>query len=440
MGVTRSPTELATAVWRAGVAAADPAQLVRRAICVDALRLRAGGREIDLSRVGRVLVVGGGKAGADMARGVAAVLDGHARFDGLVSVPPGCEDTSTPIRCLPGRSSADNLPEPRGVELTRAMLDRAARLGPHDLLIALVSGGASALLPAPIEGVTLDEKRRITEALHSAGAGIADVNTVRRALSRIKGGGLLRATPAGTVVGLLLSDVIGDDPAVIGSGPTVPSPTTASDALRVLHATGVWSACPQSVRHALRSGAAEPPLPPDPRVTNVVVGGNLDAVDGAAAAAADLGLRVLNLGCDPTADPETVARRLAVIVRGVRDESLPVPPPVCVVQGGEAPVRLPDGHGRGGRNQHLALLLLRELGGLSRCACVCAGTDGEDGPTDAAGGVIDESVAAAARALDLDDAIKRCDAYPFLDRCGGLLRTGRTGTNVADLRVVVVAA
>jgi glycerate-2-kinase len=217
-------------------------------------------------------------------------------------------------------------------------------------------------------------------------------------------GGLLRATRAGAIVGLLLSDVIGDDPAVIGSGPTVPSPTTA----------------------------------PDARVTNVVIGSNLDAVDGAAREAQRLGLRVLNLGCDVTIDPETVARRLADLLRSVRDDGVPVAPPVCIVQGGEAPVRLPSDHGRGGRNQHLALLVLRELGDFTRAAVVCGGTDGEDGPTDAAGGVVDADVAAAAHGLDVADAIRRCDAYTFHDTCGALLRTGRTGTNVADLRVAVV--
>ena len=442
----------ALAIWRAGVDAARPERLLGNLLRVDQgpsaeLTLQIGSTSFSLPTKGTWLVVGAGKAAAGMARGLVDVLEPRrpdsVRLDGLLSVPEPSAGQVGPLALRAGRPAQLNLPHADGVAVTAQILRSVAALKRSDRLIALVSGGASALLVAPAPGVSLHDLQDLTNALSDAGADITEMNSVRRPLSRVKGGGLLRATGAGGVLGLLLSDVIGDDLATIGSGPTVPLQPDSAAAIEVLERLGLWRDCPAGVRAALTTA---PQLRPDrpPPVTNLVIGSNADAVAGAAREASARGFSVLDLGTRTERDPSRVATLLADLALSIRTRGEPVAAPVCIVAGGEAPVGLRADHGRGGRAQHLAVQILARLAphGLEGITASIGGTDGEDGPTDAAGGVVQAQVVAAARALDLSasDALDAQDTYPFLDATGGLLRTGLTGTNVADLWVVTVDA
>ena len=323
----------------------------------------------------------------------------------------------------------------------------AHSLGPDDLLLLLVSGGASALLPAPAEGLTLDDKARTTAALLRAGATIADLNAVRKHLSRLKGGGLVRAAAPARVACLALSDVVGDDPSTIASGLAAPDPTTYETALEVLERKGVREMVPASVRRHLEAGArgerAETPKPGDPlfrRVAFTVVGSNRLSVAAAAREARRQGLRPLVLTTRLEGEAGEVARVLAAMLRECVEEGRPAVPPVCLLAGGETTVRV-KGAGRGGRNQELVLAAVEPLAGFPVAAVIASlATDGIDGNSAAAGGVADDRTLARARELGLAPPsafLGENDSWSFLGPLGDLIITGPTGTNVMDLTALV---
>jgi glycerate 2-kinase len=414
--------DAAAAVWATAIAAVEPTALVARMLTADGM----GTGELDLTGVDRLVVVGGGKAAAAMAAGVERALGRERlalhRAAGLVSVPERCGRSLERIEVRETRPAAVNLPTPAVVAATREILDLVAALGPRDLVIALVSGGGSACLAAPRDGVTLDDKISLTRRLSAEGADIATLNAARIRLSLVKGGGLARACAAGRLVALVLSDVIGDDLAVIASGPCLPAdPPNTTD--------GDWT------------------TPANCRVSHRIVGGNATAVEAAAAAAAVLGYAVTRRQARPAArheSAEEVGRRLAADGTMLLAEARRDGQPRALIEGGEATVRLPADHGVGGRNQQTVLAALAafegtEAGWPAGLVIASVGTDGEDGPTDAAGAVADARVATAIREqrLDLADALLRCDAYPLFRAVGGLVVTGPTGTNVADVRIVL---
>jgi glycerate-2-kinase len=401
--------EDAEALWSAAIRAVEPERLVAR----QAAALRAA-----VDKADRVVVVGGGKAAAGMAAGITAALgpDLLAAHDvsGLVSTPAGSGRRLGRIVVRETRPLGVNLPTPEVVAATREMLGLVAGLGSRDLVLAVITGGGSALIAAPREGISLDEKIAVTKRLSEAGADIATLNAARREMSLVKGGGLARACGAGRLLALVLSDVIAGDLAVIASGP-------CHDAAAV---TGAWT------------------TPRGCRVEQVIVGSNATAVEAAAAAAWDLGYEVAIDAAVAGEPAEEAGRRLAR--RGLErlDEASRDGRPRAVITGGEAVVRVPEDHGLGGRNQQTALAALAEVrarAGDWPAGLVMAsvGTDGEDGPTDAAGGLIDADVAGVIGGAALTTALARCDAYPVLAASGGLIRTGPTGTNVADLRIVL---
>ena len=327
----------------------------------------------------------------------------------------------------------------------RAALDLASQAAPDESLLVLLSGGASALLAAPA-GVTLADKQAATKLLLEAGASIDELNAVRKHLSAVKGGGLAAAARC-EVVTFALSDVVGpvrDDPGVIGSGPTAPDASTWEDALAVVTRRGVLARLPQAVRQRLEAGARgdvpETPKPGDPRLARAawhLIGSRADAMDAARNAAIDRGFSTITIeaaivGEARDAGPAFVARAL--------DVSRRLPRPVCVIGAGETTVRV-VGRGKGGRNQELALAVAAALDGLREpAAFLSVGTDGIDGPTDAAGGLVDGTTLARARdlGLDLEASLADNDAYHALDRLGDLVRTGPTDTNVGDLQVLVI--
>ncbi len=445
----RTPEQLrrdAMAVWQAGVDAVAPERLIRQAMQRQGSSLIVGEETIELDGVARIAVVGAGKAGAGMAAAVEEVfgpeLLAEKQLAGWVNVP---EDTVRPLRRIHlhgARPAGVNEPTEAGAEGSQQVLDLVASLGTDDLCLCLISGGGSALMPAPIEEITLQDKLAVTRHLSAAGANIQQLNAVRKQLSRIKGGGLARACRAGRLVSLIISDVLGDPLDVIASGPTVEDSSTPEEALAVLETFGAREGgVPEQVFNALRRKQGAGPSRRAARVTNLIIGNNATAVDAAGEEAVRLGYSPAMVSArDSEGAAEEIGRHLAHMALRMRDE----PGPDCLVSGGEPTVRLApqEIRGLGGRNQQLVLAALESLAvdGAKDIVLLSGGTDGEDGPTDAAGAWLDEAVLAAARERKLTaaDYLARSDAYHFFEPLGALLKTGPTGTNVCDLRIVVV--
>ncbi|MBX3443909.1 MAG: DUF4147 domain-containing protein [Planctomyces sp.] len=443
--------DLAIRIWSAGVRAVDAERLVRDRVSVNGGRLTICGESFELADIDRLCVVGAGKAGAGMAAGLEAALGPELvakRLDGWVNVPANCVRDLRRIHLHAARPAGVNEPAPDGVAGAAEILRRVSMLGPRDVCLVLISGGGSALLPAPIEGVSLEDKLGVTRFLSAAGATIQELNAVRRAISRVKGGGLLRSCRAGTLIALIISDVIGDPLDVIASGPTSPGPVDSRAALDVLNRfdpEGRHAA----VRRAIELQVAAPPAPtaPSPRVVNAVIGNNRVAVDASAEEARRLGLAdVRVLAVDQPGVAAEIGRAFARECARVANSSQ-AGATVCLISGGEPVVALDPSRppGKGGRNQELALAALCELrrdplpAGVE-FVVLSGGTDGEDGPTDAAGAFVDSRILerCAAAALDPEAALAGHDSYVFFESAGGLLITGPTHTNVMDLRVAVV--
>ena len=339
------------------------------------------------------------------------------------------------------------VPDARGAYAAEAVLEIAGALGPDDLLLVLISGGASALLPAPVPGVTLEEKARLTGELMRAGATIEELNTVRKHLSRVKGGGLARAAAPARVACLVLSDVVGDDLSTIASGPTVPDPSTYADAVEVLRRRGLYDAAPAAIRRHLEAGlrgeAPETAKPGDAlfeRVFTRVIGNNELAIVAAEREARRQGLRARVLTTRLEGEAREAARVLVAVLRECVEAGRPAAPPVCLLAGGETTVTV-RGPGRGGRNQEIAVAAVEPLGRFPAHAVVASlATDGVDGASDAAGGVVDQETGRDAAALGLAPPaafLAASDTSSFLGPLGGLIVTGPTGTNVVDLTVLL---
>ncbi|HYJ79375.1 MAG TPA: DUF4147 domain-containing protein [Longimicrobiaceae bacterium] len=435
-----SPREDARRILDAAVAAADAAEAVRRSLRVDGGVLRAAGpdgadpREVDLAGVDGVWVVAAGKAAAQMAGAAEEVLAGRVS-GGTVTTRDGHGE---PVPGLEHWEASHPVPDTRGLAGAADALRVARGAGERDLLLVLLSGGASALWPSPPPGVSLSDLRTVTARLLRAGATIRELNAVRKHLSRIAGGWLARAAFPARVVTLAVSDVVGSPLDVIASGPTVPDPTTFADALDVLARYEIDASGP--VRDYLREGAAgrRPETPKEgdaafERASTHVVARNRDALEGGAAAAERLGYRARVVAEDLEGEARAVAREIAALVRG------PGPGgddrrPLALLLGGETTVTV-RGRGRGGRNQELALALALEIEGREDVVAAALGTDGSDGPTDAAGAIVDGGTVARGERLGLSagDALARNDSHTFLRATGDLVVTGPTGTNVSDV-------
>jgi glycerate 2-kinase len=441
-------------IWMAGLDAVRAGPLVKDALHVTDDDIRIGGREIPRERVSSVTIVGAGKAGADMAEAAERVLSDGLGADvpiqGWVNVPDETVRALEHVHLHAARQGHDNLPSEAGVDGAERILSVAGILGPRDLLLCLWSGGASSLLPCPAEGIRLADKRAVTSLLHARGASIEEVNAVRKHLSRIKGGRLADAARRGHVASLIVSDVVGDPLDVIASGPTAPDPSTFEDAWCVLETyeligdPAVPAAVIELVERGLEGAIDETPFRVGEHVSNHVIGANRDALRAAAERARGLGYRVVDLSSYVEGETAEVGVMLASLARGVRHEGSPAAAPACVIMGGETTVTLGESPGKGGRNQELVLSALVHLGRreLRDALILSAGTDGEDGPTDAAGAFADLAVLDAAMDAGFDpiDHLERHDAHPFFEAGGGLFQTGWTGTNVMDLRVLLVGA
>jgi len=433
----------AAAIFRAAVDAVDPGAVVRRCLRLGPRALLLGDQALALPRRGRVLAVAVGKAAAPMLAAAEAVL-GDRLERGLCVTKRGHGAALARSAIL---ESGHPVPDEAGLAAA-AEVDRfLSGLSAGDLVLVLLSGGGSALLPAPAEGITLAEKQRVTALLLASGADIGEMNCVRKHLSRLKGGGLARRAAPARVATLILSDVVGDPLDVIASGPTVPDPTTFADALAVLARRGLLEQVPAPVRERLEAGArgavADTPKPGDPlfrRTRHLLGGTNRVAVAAAAARARALGYRPLILTTTLTGEAREAGTVLAALAREVRASGHPAPAPCCLLSGGEPTVTLRSA-GKGGRNQELALAAAFGVAGLPGVAVLSGGTDGNDGPTDAAGAICDGTTLARARAAGLDPRahLDGHDAYPLLAAVGDLLLTGPTRTNVMDLQAVLMA-
>lgn len=420
-----NPRELLLRSFHAAVAAADPAHVLPP-------HLPAPPR-------GRTLVVGGGKAAASMAAAVEAHWPPDAPLSGLVvtryqhSLPT----RRTEVGRIEVIEASHPLPDGRGEAAATRMLSLAAQLNPDDLLLALVSGGGSSLLAAPVAGVSLKDLRHVTKALLHAGAAIGQINTVRKHLTRLSGGRLARAANGARVLALIISDVVGDDPADIASGPCAPDPTSCADALAVLAHYDITP--PASVQHHLRQQAArdDTPKPDDAcfaRTENRVIANARASLDAAAGLFEKQRIPALVLSDRISGDARAVARQHAALARALTAR------PLALISGGETTVALPPRHGRGGRNSEFLLALALALEGLPAWAIACD-TDGIDGSADNAGAFMSPDTLVRAQALRLDPAayLEAHDSYGFFAALGDLLVTGPTRTNVNDYRALLLA-
>ena len=469
----------ALAIWQAGVDAVTPNQLFRNKVIMDGTHLCVEDVAIDLADIDRIVVVGAGKASASMAIALHQVLLDKLPVSlrglpvsGWINAPAETftqqqVDELEPIHMHVARPAGLNWPTEASVLGTQRILQQVRQATERDLVICLLSGGGSALLVAPRPGITLADKQAVAREIAAAGGNIVQLNTVRRALSEVKGGGLARACGARQMLTLIISDVLGDPLEIIASGPTLQQESySAQPAHEALEQLGLQNSsnlanvvrCLEQQIAAEKNAAMEINIstcasaPGHCQVQHVILGNNADAIDAAGIKAVELGYRYVMQGAKHSeGDVHQVAQTAVAAIEQLTGQDIASPDLVdCWISGGEPTVTLPTvGAGKGGRNQQLALAVLHEL--RSRCepgskltrrpmVFVSGGTDGEDGPTDAAGAWIDSqsSLRAGALGVETGDFLRRADAYHFFDHAGGLLRTGPTGTNVCDLRVALV--
>lgn len=428
-------------VHAAALAAADPAAAVSRSLARDPAGLRVCGELVPMRGAGRLWMMAAGKAARGMAGAALEALGGLVA-GGLVAYPRGAPISPSEPRDWPAairlRPASHPLPDEGSREAGEEAARLAAGAGDDDVLLVLLSGGASALIESPLPGLALESLGAATVALQRSGADVAALNTVRRSLSRLKGGGLARlAAPARTVT-LSMSDVLGDPPEAIGSGPTVPSPTGPADALAVLTRYGIADTLPEVTRALESAGAAEAHQPV-PQGIYRVVASNRAAAEAVAEAARARGFASLVASTFVQGEAREAGRMVGGCAASVRAHALPLPAPACLVFGGETTVTV-RGPGRGGRNLELALGAALALAGVERAAVLAFATDGVDGASSGAGAVVTGETLRRAAALGLSHhrTFAENDSEPFFRALGDLWESGPTGTNVNDIAVALV--
>jgi len=441
----RSLTQLrrdARTIFDAGLRAVDPAELVKRELRRPRDMLEVAGRHYDLAKYRRLYVVGAGKASARMASAVEDIADGSLH-GGIVIVKYG---HSVPLNKIKVIAAGHPVPDEAGANATREIIAALSQAKKDDLILCLLSGGGSALLSYPADNLSLEDKQTMTRLLLDCGAKIQEINAIRKHLSRVKGGRLAQLASPATIVSLILSDVVGDHIESIASGPTAPDGTTFSDCWRIIERYGLIGQIPTTVRDFLEQGVqgkiAETPKPGDrlfEKVQNVIVGNNRTALLAAEHQAEALGYHTLILSSFIEGEAREAALFHSAIAKEIISTDNPVSRPACVISGGETTVTIRS-DGRGGRNQEFALAAAIEIDGTEGVAILSGGTDGTDGPTDAAGGIVDGTTIKRAknRGLEANYYLNRNDSYRFLQAAGDLLVTGPTFTNVMDLRLVLV--
>jgi len=440
--LTRKARELALKSLESTVNAVDPKQIIKSKLSLKNSILRVNEYPFDLKRFKNVYVIGGGKASGSMAESLERIL-GNYITNGFLNVPYGSKHKTDIIKL---HEASHPIPDESGVKGTRRMLEIAEKAGEDDLVICLISGGGSSLMPLPRGEISIADKREITEALLKCGATINEINTVRKHVSDFKGGWLAKKAYPATILNLILSDVAGDPLDFIASGPTVPDSTTFSDAIKVLKKYGPWNKAPLSIRKVLLDGEKglipETPKSDDEafkKVYNVIVGNNRFASMAACEYLKSEGLNTLLLTATLEGEARHVGVMLASIANEVSMSGNPVQKPAGIIAGGETTVTV-TGKGLGGRNQELALAAALKLNRMNGVVVASLNTDGIDGPTDAAGAIADGKTLARAMKMELtpEEFLAENDSYNFFSKLGDLILTGPTGTNVNDVSVIVI--
>lgn len=408
--------------------AVEPGRAVGRFVSFEGETLKIAGSPITVE--GKIFTLGIGKAAVAMTRSLANIL-GRRLASGLVVTK---HTTGNPIFGVDVMEGGHPIPDERSLIAGSRFEEFISGIGEDDLLICLISGGGSALLASPVEGVSLDDLQSLTTSLLECGARIDEVNILRRQLDRLKGGGLAQMAAPAHVVSLILSDVVGSPLEAIASGPTVPDPTTAADALEVLERYGLSKKTPKSILKVLRRGQKDKRPSPENHVQNIIVGSNLMAAQAALLQAQEEGFHPYLLQTDLQGEARDVAMDLSIQLRWAWKMGDPVPRPACIVAGGETTVTV-HADGRGGRNTELALAAVSELADFPDVMVVTLATDGEDGATDAAGAVVTGDTWRSGIELDMNSSefLNRNDSYTYFNALDDLLKPGPTGTNVNDL-------
>jgi glycerate 2-kinase len=429
-------------IFEAALQAVDPGEAIRTHVRAAGDQLQVADHTYDLHQYDAVSVIAVGKAGAAMAIAVEGLL-GDRLHGGHVIVKYG---HGRPLTHVTVHEAGHPIPDEAGVQATRTLIDFVTARGPRELLLCLISGGGSALSPAPVEGITLAEKQEVTRLLLACGATIHEINALRKHISQIKGGQLSRLASPATLITLVLSDVVGDALDVIASGPTVPDTSTFADCLEILRKYQLLDRVPTAIRRHLEAGVSgavpETPKPGDAvfaHTQTVIIGRNLQALEAASRQATTLGYQPLILSSVIEGETREVAKVHAGIAREVLASGHPIAAPACILSGGETTVML-RGQGKGGRNQEFALALALDIDHIPGIVALSGGTDGTDGPTDAAGAVADWTTCTRAEQHGLHPraALEHNDAYPFFERLSDLLITGPTQTNVMDVRIMLI--
>ena len=441
MNIAQSKKD-ALAIFNAGVEAVDPAQAINKHCRLVNNRLTVGNKETDLSDFDRISVVGTGKASAAMAQAMEALL-GDRLDSGIVLTK---YYHALPLDKLQVVQAGHPVPDEQGFRGAQQIVQMLDKADEKDLIFFLISGGGSALLPYPYQGLTLEDKQEVTKILLDAGANIHEINALRKHLSHVKGGRLAQIAYPATLISLILSDVIGDDLDSIASGPTVPDRSTYEDCLNIMDKYRIFERIPPAAAEILQKGARgeieETPKPGDPvfeRTQDQIIGSNIMAVEAAARESEKLGYNTLVLSTFIEGETRDVAGVHASIAREILSSGNPVNRPACVLSGGETTVTI-RGKGMGGRNQEFVLAASIGIESLPGVIVLSAGTDGTDGPTNAAGAISDGTTVARARKLGMNPGhyLRDNDSYSFFEALDDLIITGPTYTNVMDLRIVLV--
>ena len=430
-------------IFDCGVLAVDPGEGIKRYVRLNNNTLSVGENSYDLREIKDIYVVGGGKGAASMGKAVEDILGDWIK-DGVINVKYGYTVDLKRIRL---NEAGHPIPDEKGIKGVQEIMDLLKKTGEDDLVICLITGGASALLPLPVNGISLKDKQLITDRLLRCGASIREINSIRKHISRIKGGNMARAAYPSRLITLILSDVIGDIIDIIGSGPTVHDNSTYLDCMEIFKNYGLIKDIPLSIIQQIKRGIngeiEETPSADDPifsRCQNLLIGGNIQALKASFKKANSLGYNTLMLSSYIQGETGDVAKVHAAIAKEIISSGNPLPRPACVISGGETTVTI-HGEGKGGRNQEFVLTTAIEIDGFSNVVVLSGGTDGTDGPTDAAGAIADGSTIRKAKKLGLDpyNYLKNNDSYHFFQKMDDLLITGPTNTNVMDLRVILVA-
>ncbi|MDR4509623.1 MAG: glycerate kinase [Candidatus Brocadiaceae bacterium] len=432
----------ASEIFHAGLQAVNPKTAVKSFIRKEGNTLIVDAKEYNLDHFNNIYIVGGGKAGAPMAAAVEETL-GSLITEGFINVKYG---HTAQVKNITIHESAHPVPDESGRRGAEKIVKLVKRAGKEDLVICLISGGGSALLPLPVEGISLGEKQEITKQLLACGATINEINAVRKHISQIKGGQLARYAYPATFISLILSDVIGNYLDVIASGPTVPDNSTFGDVKEILEHYSLWDKIPAAVKYHVEKGTkGEAPETPKAgeqifsHTQNVIVGSNIQAVLAAAKKARELRYHTMVLSSFIEGETKDVARVHAAIAKEILQSGNPISTPSCVISGGETTVTL-QGKGKGGRNQEFCLAAAIDIAGLDPVVMLSGGTDGTDGPTDAAGALCDGQTVyrALERGMKALNYLYDNNSYTFFKNLEDLMITGPTNTNVMDLRLILV--